>query len=252
MARGILIFPMRLRDEPAPRLRPTAAGPRGVAIEVGDLRHTYRVRGRTITVLDGLQLSVPPGGYASLSGPSGAGKTTLLSLVGGLEPPQSGSLMVGGTDLRLMSRDELAAYRRRTVGFVFQHFGLIETLSARENVEFARALTSRRGTDRSERANDLLRAVGIGDRALHRPAELSGGERQRVAMARALANDPGLVLADEPTGNLDEASSIAVIELLEALRVERGVTLLVVTHHRELASRADDRYAFAGGRLVRA
>jgi putative ABC transport system ATP-binding protein len=250
MTRGILILPMRVRDEPAPR--PAVAGPRGVSIEVRDLRHAYRARGRTITVLDGLQLSVAPGGYASLSGPSGAGKTTLLSLLGGLEPPQSGSLMVGGADLRRMSRDDLAAYRRRTVGFVFQHFGLIETLSARENVEFARALASRRRAGRGERANDLLHAVGIGDRALHRPAELSGGERQRVAIARALANDPGLVLADEPTGNLDEVSSIAVIELLEALRVERGVTLLVVTHHRGLASRAEDRYAFEDGRLVRA
>jgi putative ABC transport system ATP-binding protein len=242
---------MRLRDEPASRLHP-AAGPRGVAIDVRDLRHAYRTRGRTITVLDGLHLSVPAGGYASLSGPSGVGKTTLLSLLGGLEPPQSGSLMVGGADLRRMSRDQLAAYRRRTIGFVFQHFGLIETLSARENVEFARALASPHRPGRSRHANDLLRAVGIGDRTLHRPAELSGGERQRVAIARALANDPGLVLADEPTGNLDETSSIAVIELLEALRVERGVTLVVVTHHRELASRADDRYAFAGGRLVRA
>jgi putative ABC transport system ATP-binding protein len=241
---------MRFREEPA--ARPTVAGPHGVEIQVRDLRHAYRARGPTITVLDGLELSVPPGGYASLSGPSGAGKTTLLSLLGGLESPQSGSVVVGGADLGRMSRDDLAAYRRGTVGFVFQHFGLIETLSARENVEFARALASRRRAGRSARAHDLLRAVGMDERVLHRPGELSGGERQRVAIARALANDPALLLADEPTGNLDEASSIAVIELLEALRRERGVTLVIVTHHRELAARAEDRYAFAGGRLARA
>ena len=222
----------------------------GVAIMVRDLSHRYRSTEGRLTVLDGVDLDVPAGGYIALTGPSGAGKTTLLSLLGGLEPPQSGSVRVGDVDLAGLAGDGLAAYRRATVGFVFQHFGLLETLSARENVELACMLAGEGPRRRRARADELLAAVGVAGRAGHRPSQLSGGERQRVAIARALANSPRLVLADEPTGNLDEESATTVIELLESLPRERGCTLVVVTHNRALASRARRRLALSGGKLV--
>ncbi len=223
--------------------------PAGVRVVVHGVRHSYRSRQGSVPVLDGLDLTVPAGGYTSLSGPSGAGKTTLLSLLGGLERPRSGSVIVGDVDLKDLDRDGLAAFRSRTVGFVFQHFGLLETLSARENVEFACMLGGLGHAERRRRSDGLLDAVRLADRGDHRPAALSGGERQRVAIARAMANEPALILADEPTGNLDEASAISVIELLESLRRDRGVTLVVVTHHRELAARATDRFVLEAGRL---
>ena len=225
-------------------------GPGGVAVQVRDLRHTYRTPNGPLDVLQGVDLRIPAGGYASLSGPSGSGKTTLLSLLGALERPQLGSIDVGGVDLATLDRGGLAAFRCHTVGFVFQHFGLLEDLSARENVELACMLGGRGRAGRRRRADGLLDAVGLGPRAEHRPAALSGGERQRVAIARSLANDPSLILADEPTGNLDEGSSAAVIDLLEALRRDRAMTLVVVTHRGELAARAVDRYVLAAGRLM--
>jgi putative ABC transport system ATP-binding protein len=226
-------------------------GRAGVAVAVESLGHVYRTPHGPLPVLDGLDLTLPAGGYASFSGPSGSGKTTLLSLIGGLERPQSGSIVVGGVDLRSLDRDGLAAFRCKTVGFVFQHFGLLDTLSARENVEFACMLAGSARHERRRHADELLAAVGLGGRADHRPAALSGGERQRVAIARSLANDPALILADEPTGNLDDDAADAVIELLEALRRARRMTLVVVTHRRDLAGRAVDRFELVGGRLER-
>ena len=161
----------------------------------------------TVTVLDGLDLDVDAGGYVALVGASGAGKSTLLSVIGGLEPAQAGSVVIGGQDLAGLSRTELATFRRETVGFVFQHFGLLEALTAAENIELACSLARVAPAARRTRVRDLLDAVDLADRARHRPVELSGGERQRVAIARALANGPSLVLADEPTGNLDDAST---------------------------------------------
>jgi len=195
---------------------------------------------------------VPAGGYASLIGASGAGKTTLLAILGGLEPPQRGSVLVGDIDLASLKGDGLARYRRTTVGFVFQHFGLIGTLSAMENVELASILTCLPRRARRARTLALLHAVGLGQRTTHKPGELSGGERQRVAIARALANEPRLILADEPTGNLDEASARGVIELLEQLHAERGCTVLVVTHNRAIACRASQQIALTRGRIVSA
>src|SRR5947207_5333228 len=202
---------------------------RGVAICARGLRHAYPSPDGPLTVLEDVDLAVPAGGYCTLGGPSGSGKSTLLSLIGGLEPPQAGTLEVGGLNLSGLSGDGLAAFRRRTVGFVFQDFGLLDTLSARENVELAAALDRSPPGERRRRADQLLEAVGLSERARHRPAQLSGGERQRVAMARALVNRPRLLLADEPTGNLDEASALGVIELLEELHRRWGCTLLVVT-----------------------
>ena len=182
-------------------------------------------------------------------GASGAGKTTLLALIGGLERIQSGTLVVGGHDVAALDGDELAAYRRTTVGFVFQHFGLLDALTARENVELAAVLAGERPALRRARAEALLEAVGMAARAAHRPGALSGGERQRVAMARALVNAPRLVLADEPTGNLDAQTALDVLRLLEALRQERGCTLMVVTHDRALARRASLHLRLERGRV---
>ena len=222
----------------------------GVPIAVRGLTHAFRSGRARLTVLDRLDLNVEAGGYVSIRGPSGAGKSTLLTLLGGLERPQQGDLLVGEVNLAGLAGDELARYRRDTVGFVFQHFGLLGTLSARENVELACSLAGVSRRDRRERADTLLDAVGLSDRATHRPAQLSGGERQRVALARALANFPRLILADEPTGNLDEEAGVRVIEELERLHGDRGATLVLVTHNRRLAERAGQRLSLEGGRLV--
>ena len=205
-----------------------------------------------VTVLDGLDLDVPAGGYLALMGASGPGKSTALALIGGLERPQRGQIVVGGEDLARLGGDTLAAYRRRTIGFVFQHFGLLETLTAQENVELAMALDGVRAEHRRPRARELLEAVRLTGRAGHRPSALSGGERQRVAIARALANRPRLILADEPTGNLDSAAAGAVLDLLDGLRTEHGCSLLVVTHNPLVARRADGCRELAAGRLAAA
>ncbi len=213
----------------------------GAAITVRGLTHTYRTPEGLLTVLRSVALDVPAGGYLALTGPSGAGKSTLLSVIGGLEAPQTGTVRVGGHDLGSLRAADLAAYRRIVVGFVFQHFGLLETLTALENVELAGILAGESRGRRRQRARELLDAVGVGGRAGHRPLQLSGGERQRVAIARAIANQPQLVLADEPTGNLDEASAHSVVELLESLPATHGCTLVIVTHNRSIASRAAQR-----------
>jgi ABC-type lipoprotein export system ATPase subunit len=219
------------------------------SLVVRDLSHRYHTPAGELVVLDGVGFEVEAGGYVALTGPSGAGKTTLLSLLGGLDRVQSGSIQVEGTDLSGVSRRDLARFRCRTVGFVFQHFGLLETLTAAENVELAQALGGVALKARRRNARELLDAVGLGARLEHRPNQLSGGERQRVAIARALANSPRLVLADEPTGNLDEESAAHVITLLESLPATRGVTLVVVTHNRAIARRATTRLALDAGRL---
>jgi putative ABC transport system ATP-binding protein len=234
-------LPLRLREPGAPLT---------VAIELRGLGHTYRSDGGPLTVLDGVELDVPAGGYVSLTGPSGAGKSTLLAILGGLERPQVGTVRVGEHDLVTMSGNELAWYRRSTVGFVFQHFGLLEALTAVENVELAGVLSRERGSVRRARSLELLDAVGLAERAQHRPLQLSGGERQRVAIARALVNRPRLVLADEPTGNLDEAAALGVLDLIESLAAELGCTLVVVSHNREIARRADRHLVVDAGRVA--
>lgn len=222
------------------------------AIHVDGLSHTFRTRSGPLEVLRDIHLTLPAGGYLSLTGPSGAGKSTLLALLGGLEPVQEGRITVGDVDLAGLSRDQLAGYRGSTVGFVFQHFGLLDTLSAAENVALAGTLSGMGRREREERSHQLLASVGLAARADHRPYELSGGERQRVAIARALANDPKLVLADEPTGNLDDDSTALVIDLLESLPERIGCTLLLVTHDRGLARRATNHVHLDSGRLLSA
>jgi putative ABC transport system ATP-binding protein len=222
----------------------------GSAIRLEGISHWYG-SGRThVQALCDIALDIPAGGYVALTGPSGAGKSTLLSLVGGLERPQSGRLRVGDQDLATLDSDRLADYRRTTVGFVFQHFGLLELLSARENIELAESLSAIPAKLRRAHADELLNEVALTDRAHHRPGELSGGERQRVAIARALVNDPGLILADEPTGNLDAGSAMRILDVLESVHAERGCTLLIVTHNEAVAQRAEQRYRMEAGRVV--
>jgi putative ABC transport system ATP-binding protein len=221
-----------------------------VQVRVSRLSHAYRRRGETLVVLRDVELTAAAGSYLALMGPSGSGKTTLLSILGGLERPQSGSVEVAGHDLRRCSQSELASFRLKTVGFVFQHFGLLETATALENVEIALSLDRCKRRQRRRRAAELLDRVGLSDRLSHRPIELSGGERQRVGMARAIANDPELILADEPTGNLDGASARNVIELLEELRATQGCMLVVATHDTALAARADRLISLVEGSAV--
>ena len=223
----------------------------GPHVEVEGLSHRYVRRDGALTVLCDVNLVIESGSYASLVGPSGSGKSTLLALLGGLEPPQSGRVTVNGIDVGSLSGNELADYRRRSIGFVFQHFGLLEASTAQENVELALALSGSAPSRRRRRATALLEDVGLADRLAHRPFELSGGERQRVAIARAIANDPGLILADEPTGNLDLEAAETVAQLLESLRRERGCTVLVVTHNPAIAEHADVHFTLDRGRLAR-
>jgi putative ABC transport system ATP-binding protein len=221
----------------------------GAGILVRGLSHGYRAPGGSIQVLRELDLDVEPGGYVTIGGRSGAGKSTLLAILGGLERHRQGRVVVGDTDLSTLSGDGLASYRRATVGFVFQHFGLLDTLTASENVELASALARTPIRARRRRAGALLSAVGLVDRMDHRPHALSGGERQRVAIARSLANAPALILADEPTGNLDEDSAADVAALLEQMHGSTGCTLLIVTHNRLVAKRAPLRYVLEDGRI---
>ena len=222
----------------------------GVAVVARSVDHAYGRGPHAVQVLRGLEMDIPAGGYVALRGPSGAGKSTLLALIGGLDPLQSGSLRVGDDELRGLRGRRLAGYRRRTVGFVFQHYGLVEVLTARENVMLALSLAGGRPGDRRARADALLGAVGLSGRAGHRPSQLSGGERQRVAVARALANEPRLLLADEPTGNLDGESAARVLDLLTEVRARTGCTLLVVTHDPNVAARADRVLGVRDGRVA--
>jgi len=221
----------------------------GAEVTLRGVSHAYG-RG-AVPVLHDLDLDVDASGFVALTGASGAGKSTLLSLIGGLEPLQSGSIVVGGFDLSSLSGDALADYRRSTVGFVFQHYGLVDVLTARENVELSLALSRMSPVARRDRAERLLDGVGLSHRIHHRPNELSGGERQRVAIARALANGPRLLLADEPTGNLDDETTVQVLGLLERIHADTGCTLLVVTHERRVAARARSIRRMREGRWVR-
>jgi putative ABC transport system ATP-binding protein len=216
---------------------------------VRGLNHTYRTGGENLAVLRNVQLEVAAGGYVALTGPSGAGKTTLLSILGGLDRATEGDVTVGGFAVGRLRGDQLAAFRRETVGFVFQHFGLLGALSAVENVELALALSRLDANARGRRALELLTLVGLEARANHLPKALSGGEKQRVAIARAMANSPRLILADEPTGNLDPEAGLAVMELLEALRTASGCTVIVVSHNPLISGRAELSYRLAQGVL---
>ncbi|HEX6993655.1 MAG TPA: ABC transporter ATP-binding protein [Gammaproteobacteria bacterium] len=212
------------------------------------LEKTYRSGERTLTVLRNVDLDIEEGDFVAILGPSGSGKTTLLGLLAGLDSPTRGSVRIAGTDLTPLSEDERARFRRATVGFVFQSFQLMPSLTARENVQVP--LELRGDGDVARRAAELLRRVGLGDRLDHYPAQLSGGEQQRVALARAFVNEPKILFADEPTGNLDAGTGEAIIALLEELNRERGTTLVLVTHDPHLAGRARRTIRLADGAIV--
>ena len=196
--------------------------------------------GEPLTVLRGVDLAVNHGEIVCVMGPSGSGKSTLLNIVGGLDRPTSGSVIIDGEDLAAMDDERLAVYRRQQVGFVFQSFNLIPTMTARRNVELPLVFAGISPEQRGERAAAALESVGLGHRIDHRPTELSGGEQQRVAIARAVVNEPAIMLADEPTGNLDTRTGLEILELMRQMN-EAGRTLLITTHDRAIAEAVADR-----------
>ncbi len=216
----------------------------GVAVRVEDVTKTYGSPRSEVSALCGVSLEVRQGERVALLGKSGSGKSTLLNLIGGLDRPSSGRISTGGRDLATMTGDELASYRSTTVGMIFQAYNLILSRTALENVELPMILAGRDKKDRRAAARAALEAVGLGQRLTHRPSELSGGEHQRVAIARALVNRPEILLADEPTGNLDSATSAEIIALLVNEISRAGTTLVMVTHDEELARNTADRIVF--------
>jgi putative ABC transport system ATP-binding protein len=217
-------------------------------IEIRDLAKRLPSGGGPLTILNHVTLDIPTGQFVTITGPSGSGKSTLLGLVAGLDRPTGGSIRLDGVDLATLDEDGLARLRLTRIGYVFQSFHLIPTLTALENVAVPLELGA--APDALGRAGKLLRDVGLADRAAHYPAQLSGGEQQRVALARAVANNPAVLLADEPTGNLDSATGAAIIDLLLTAHARGGTTLVLVTHDPALARHADRVVTLRDGRVV--
>jgi putative ABC transport system ATP-binding protein len=217
-------------------------------IDLRGVSKTVDSGGRPLTILHALDLSIAPGQFVAIVGPSGSGKSTLLGLLAGLDAPSTGQILIDGVDITTLGEDELARLRGEKIGFVFQFFHLVPALTAFENILVPMEIAGRR--DAVARARQLLDEVGLSDRGHHYPSQLSGGEQQRVAIARALANHPPIVLADEPTGNLDSSTGRHIIELLLAVRRVRHSTLVLVTHDVELAALADARLVLRDGRPV--
>ncbi|MDG4804497.1 ABC transporter ATP-binding protein [Micromonospora sp. WMMD980] len=220
------------------------------AIEAVDVSRTYELDGVSVSALRGVSLTIAQGEYVAVIGPSGSGKSTLMHLLGGLDRPSGGRLVIGGRDVASLTAPELATLRNETIGFVFQAFHLLARTSAVDNVALPLVYRGVGARQRRERAAAMLGRVGLGHRLHHRPNQLSGGEQQRVAIARALVTEPAVLLADEPTGNLDSVTGEAVLELLERLNAESGVALVMVTHDQEVAARARRRIAVRDG-LIR-
>jgi len=218
-------------------------------IEVRDLRKVYVMGEEEVPALAGVTLSIERGEYVAVTGPSGSGKSTLMNILGGLDRPTSGEYRFEGEDVAHFTDDQLADFRRRRIGFVFQSFQLLPRLSALQNVELPMIYAGTAPQERRARAAELLERVGLGSRMGHRPTQLSGGQQQRVAIARSLANRPDLLLADEPTGALDTKTSQDVLELFAELNRE-GLTLLTVTHDPEVAEQAHRRITFRDGLVV--
>jgi putative ABC transport system ATP-binding protein len=215
-------------------------------IELRRVSKTVQSGGRPLTILHPLDVTIPSGRFMAVIGPSGSGKSTLLGLIAGLDAPTSGEILIDGIDIARLGEDKLAKLRGDKIGFVFQFFHLVPSLTAFENILVPMEIAGR--PDPAARARVLLDEVGLSDRGHHYPSQLSGGEQQRVAIARALANDPPIVLADEPTGNLDSITGRHIMELLLNVRRARGSTLVLVTHDAELAALADSRLSLRDGR----
>ncbi|MFQ6073953.1 MAG: ABC transporter ATP-binding protein [Candidatus Bathyarchaeia archaeon] len=223
--------------------------PDETAVFVSSLQKEYRIGDVTIEALKGLNLKVAEGEFVAIHGPSGAGKTTLLNIIGGLDKPTAGEVVVFGHSLNAYEEDFLATFRCVYIGFVFQSYNLISTLTAQENVAFPIEIAGWESKRASERANKLLDIVGLSHRANHFPFQLSGGEQQRVAFARALANDPPLLLVDEPTGNLDLETSLEIVHMLERLKAEKK-TIIVVTHDERIMQLAKRTLELRNGKIV--
>ncbi len=220
-------------------------------LDAKDLTKIYEENEKKIAALSQFNLQVAKGKFVSIMGPSGSGKTTLLSILGCLDKPTSGQLMLDGLDITKMKEEELPKIRAEKVGFIFQKYNLIPTLTALENVELPMELTKTNKETRRARALDLLKSVGLDDKANRRPNKLSAGEQQRVAIARALANDPAIILADEPTGNLDSKTGLDIIKLLGKLSLEEGRTIILVTHDKKMASLSHQMLFLKDGKLLK-
>ena len=225
--------------------------PNNQAIITTDVRRHYRMGNNVIPAVDGISLSIGQGDFAALLGSSGSGKSTLMNLIAGLDRPTSGAIQVHGRNLADMSSEELAKYRRFSVGMVFQSFNLVPTMTLAENVELPMRFAEVERHERDDRVQEALKRVRLSARLTHRPSELSGGEQQRAALARAVVNRPKLLLADEPTGNLDSKTGEEIMNLIQELNTGLGTTVVMVTHERTLAERYANRLIFLGdGKLI--
>ena len=220
-----------------------------IFIETSDLRKTYTMGETEVHALNGVDVAIPRGSFSVIMGPSGSGKSTLLYLIGGLDWPTSGSILVDGQEIEKMDENELADYRRNKLGFIFQSFNLISNMTAEANVSFPLRFSGVNKKERMARAEVLMERVGLKERIGHKPTELSGGQQQRVAVARSLINDPPLILADEPTGNLDSTSGQAIMVMLDEL-VKAGKTILVATHDKRMLNYATHKIFLLDGELV--
>jgi putative ABC transport system ATP-binding protein len=219
-------------------------------VEAARLEKTYMLGKVTVNALRGVNLKVEMGDFVSILGPSGSGKSTLLNLIGALDKPTGGKLLVEGTDVSALNDNQLADLRRR-IGFVFQFFNLIPRITAMENVELSMSIAGVNRSERRRRAEEVLDTVGLKERMNHKPTELSGGEQQRVAIARALANDPKFFLMDEPTGNIDSKNANEIIDLVKKLNEERSVTIIMVTHDQHLAAQSKRIVQMLDGAIIK-
>ena len=219
-------------------------------IELSGIKKIYQVGGQEVAALAGIDLNIAKGEFAALMGPSGSGKSTLMNILGCLDRPTVGSYKLDGQEVATLSDDELAVTRNRRIGFVFQNFNLLSRISAADNVALPLVYAGVGRREREEKAKKILEAVGLGDRAEHQPNELSGGQRQRVAIARALVNDPHIIMADEPTGNLDTKSTKEIMEIFEGLHQE-GRTIILVTHEPDIAACASRQLLVRDGLITR-
>jgi putative ABC transport system ATP-binding protein len=219
-------------------------------IDVRDLHKVYHMGSQDVNALAGVTLSVRPGDFVAVMGPSGSGKSTFMNIVGCLDTPTSGTYLLDGEDVSGFSRNQLAVVRSKKLGFVFQGFNLLARTSAIENVELPLTYSGVTAEKRHERAKAALQSVGLGERIDHMPTELSGGQQQRVAIARALVNDPSMILADEPTGNLDSRSSDDIMAIFDRLNRERGITVVLVTHEHDIAAWSGRIVTFHDGKVI--